>query len=160
MWFLGRLVLGGVVAAVGAGGTAWFVANYVTDRYHAGLEIGIGQLAQNVDELGDTVRQVDTELRAEVRRFSDGQADLAARIAEQVVAATTRDGVRDQELRLLREDLIRIESGLSEVRARLVGGAETGDVRVIQAVRDESLRRAHGIADGVPVFIQVGPLER
>lgn len=154
-WSLFFIKLG--ISTLVGGGVAWgisfSVADYVVKASVSGLTLSVQNLQASLDTLSATVRQVDQDIKVEVRRLNDDRTDLASAIAREVADIQVKNGEQSVEIRAVAASLARIESSLSQIQTSLPINYMVNDKGVISVDKWQEIRTKYGVSDETPVLV-------
>lgn len=128
----GRFIIGGVIAAASAAGSAWFMADFITDKYAAGFTTAIEGLTTQVTDVSSRLQDESTVLRSE-------RDSLAADIAERIRAS---DAAQDRQVDNVSSDLQALTAQLRETTAAIanLSGSVEGLGKNIATLDDRLVR--------------------
>lgn len=138
LFTIGKIVFGVAAAGVTAWGVSFWVADYVTTKSVNGLTVAVQNLQSTVNQLADTVRTVDQDLKAEGRVFREARASLASEIAKELANLQGQQIGQRGELVEIRNGIARLEKTIDGMRGTAVrfevGGSNADSAAVQKAL--------------------------
>lgn len=96
-------------------GGAYWIADYVSDKYASGLKSSIEGLQSSVSDLNITVTSINTSLSQQLIDLERQRANLAIEIAREVGKLQNQQGVQERDIQYLRDGLDEIKETIKEV---------------------------------------------
>jgi outer membrane murein-binding lipoprotein Lpp len=155
-WFtIGKIVLTFSVASATSLGVAFYTADYVSRAYLGGLTTAVEQLRASVDDLSETVRSVNSELRIDIRTLNESRIDFAQDVAERVAAIQAKQQVNESDIQELKAVMVRIEDRINNLpKTSAISYDEAAKSFKVEGF--DAVYKALGVDPKMPVFI--GPI--
>jgi ABC-type transporter Mla subunit MlaD len=153
---IAKIALTTVLASAGSFAVAFATADYVSKAYLGGLTTAVEELRASISDLGETVRSVDSNLKADIRSLNEARGDLATDIADRVAGLQAKQQINES-------DILEIKTAVARIEDRLVNLPKASSISYDEAAKNftvegfDAVYKALGVDPTQAVFI--GPIK-